>query len=352
VLPAHQARPVEEETEKGETVFSQQPATGGDAPAPGRQPPASPQDTPADSQREVPTPAPISKGPLIWRNEEGVAQALRSAFTDGVEVALHLAQMSREEPAASLHRFRKTVRRLKALARLSRPLIDGAAHRSLQRRLSSAMELTSRLRDDRVLPVVLAALPDRKKTRTARKALAELLDQRVEEIERSQLEESALAVSGLALRRLPDRLASALPDSTREEELAIALGSSHRRLRKAAGRALESDDPQQIHLLRRRVKELRYQSELLLPLAVPEMDPFLAILDEVAAELGEITNLFILEEAVRTHRQALKKSDRKALRRSLERLWQKRWRRLEEPIETLLYHRPKRVGAFIWPERS
>lgn len=97
---------------------------------------------------------------------------------------------------------------------------------------------------------------------------------------------------------------------------------------------------------------MRYQTELLLPISVPEINTFLTLLTEVATSLGEVTDLFILEDALRSHRKELKKGAAKKLLKILRKNWRQRWHRLADPLEALLYHRPKRVSAFIWPRRG
>jgi CHAD domain-containing protein len=89
-----------------------------------------------------------------------------------------------------------------------------------------------------------------------------------------------------------------------DKQLRKALATSYRRVRATAREAL--DDPsheETFHDLRKRLKELRYQVELLRPRSVsPEP---LASLADLAEALGEVTDLFVLRGYIRTHRQAL-----------------------------------------------
>lgn len=248
---------------------------------------------------------------------------LAAAFAGVVGWAAATAGRVGAEPVEAVHEYRKALRRARAVIRLARPLLGPGCFRALVDELRTALRGTSPLRDATVLLQTLDALPDEAATRRARRALRELL-----EAERA---EAPAGDSALELRRslsivepLPQRFAACLPAHLRWRQLRAGLARSYRRARRARRRALRGGEDADVHAFRKRVKELRYQLELLEAAGGGEPSRPHRALARLAAELGAVTDLTLLRRTVRLRRAELARARPEALLAALDRAIEER----------------------------
>lgn len=226
--------------------------------------------------------------------------ALVEAFDGILGYAEHQALLSSVAAEKAIHEFRKSVRRARAIVKLVRDAMPNATYRALNGALRDAVAATSTLRDLDVLQDHVASLPDRPKLRTIKAALHRhfLASQPARHTHHA----SDVLCDGLRLLKpLPAQLQQGLSAKLQTKDLQAALASSFRRTRKAL-RAAESERPGvygALHTFRKRTKELRYQLELLRPRLIT--DEPLAALRRLASDLGEIMDLVVLRDYVRSH---------------------------------------------------
>jgi len=241
-----------------------------------------------------------AKGRLALDERLPLRVGLGSAFAGVIGYARAMAAEVQQEPVRAVHEYRKALRRARAVVRLSRPLMGEGGYRSLVHDLRVALRGTSPLRDAAVLLQTLALLPDEDKTRPARKALTALLE----------AEPSVAGAPEVELRRslqivvpLPARFLAFLPESLRWRELRAGLERSYRRTRRARKSAFRSREDADVHAFRKRVKELRYQLELLDATGVGKPRRDHRALALLAETLGEVTDLTLLRRCARLRQE-------------------------------------------------
>jgi len=236
-------------------------------------------------------------------------------------VAYALAQVSRcaERPEKAIHEFRKSVRRARALVKLLRPLIGERAYAELNDECRQAVRATSAVRDADVLIERVAAAERTDATRVALDRLVEVLAAEQAE-HRSGGAAEALEVGAVRLRPLPARLALALPAAVSLAELRDAFARGYRRARRTRRACRREKTHASIHTWRKRVKELRYQLEMLVPHAGPSA-PVGArhqAAADLAEELGHATDDIALVVVIEAHRDRLEPASTAALLDGLE----------------------------------
>lgn len=235
---------------------------------------------------------------LRWHPASSVPETIRATLAEGLTYSNWLVDRAPEHPALSVHEYRKTVRRMRAIVRLFRHLIGPAAYRSLDTGLRSAVTPTSGLRDARILLGALELAGGEKGSAGIREALAAQWRGRLEQMESRGEESRVLAASRAPLRRIAGELRSALPAEIAPEELRAAVARSYRKARRAFRAALRGGEDAEIHCARKRAKELRYQLEWLARVSGKRTLRRWKRLSGLAQDLGEVTDLFILERAV------------------------------------------------------
>lgn len=213
-----------------------------------------------------------------------------------------LEQIEVKDTTVAVHEYRRSVRRARSLLRLVRPSLERDTWRELDTILRDQVRRTSALRDADVLAATLDALPADLQSahaeafilsqeRLAAPPAGDAPDAR--EVLRGTASALLLAVSLLGVE---------LPRGFDVEALDEGLRASYRAAAKALDQAVETRDSDDVHTLRKRVKELRYQLEALSAQhkewrAEQERARFAAL----ASELGEATDLFVLRAAILGH---------------------------------------------------
>lgn len=201
------------------------------------------------------------------------------------------------DPERSVHGFRKSVRRGRAVVKLARQSLDPADYALLAHELRSAVRATSPLRDADVLLARTHDLSHAVGIPAPAPFLAALkAKQRAAHADGVAAEALARGAAGFAL--FPGRFAAALPPGlTVERQVPAALGRSYKAARRARSAVAKGGGDEAVHDWRKRVKELRYAMEMVrdwLP-GAPGVQDALASLAE---GLGDTTDRMILAAAL------------------------------------------------------
>jgi CHAD domain-containing protein len=148
------------------------------------------------------------------------------------------------------------------------------------------------LRDADILLATLHGVPPVPEDDLARHAIEVTLQL---ELRRTQEETAQTLAPGLrSLTALPAALEVTLDPAFSAHDLEVGLARSRRRERQALERARQSGDDTDLHDWRKRVKELRYQIELLATTGSRELKKREKALGELAQKLGDTTDLIVL----------------------------------------------------------
>jgi CHAD domain-containing protein len=223
--------------------------------------------------------------------------SLRRLARERIEHAVEqLDERLAADPGTAVHEARKDVKKARALLRLYRRGLRGSAYRRENRALRNAGRELSLLRDAHVLRHTVDAVAERFAGRLPAGAFDALRDRlgaddvsagevaRAVEGARGRLARSLIRVDGWDAR-------GADPAALRKE-----LGRTYARGARAMERAARQRSDEALHEWRKRVKDLRYQQELIRP-AWPDL---LAAQAKAAKELGELLgddhDLAVLEQ--------------------------------------------------------
>jgi len=273
---------------------------------------------------------------------ESIPETIRETLGEGLAYANCLVDRAREHPELSVHEYRKTVRRMRAIVKLLRHLIGPRAYLSLETGLRSAVAPTSGLRDARILLGALELATPAGGSEELRESLAGEWRARLAELEAGDEEARVLAASRAPLARIAGELQSALPATITRDELRIAVARSYRKARRAFREAAESGEESQVHAARKRAKELRYQLEWLAQVSAKRVRRRWKRLSALAQELGEVTDLAILERAVHAHAPAAA-----PFARGIRELAVRRWEEVVEERGRLFAERPRKFARGV-----
>lgn len=200
-----------------------------------------------------------TKEPDGATSDATIRDGLTARFAELVDDALRQHEFARTDPIVSVHRFRKAIRKLRALLRLAAPGLSKKRRTELQRRCKTAVAPTGDLRDDDIMPATLARLPALKRAHRKRAALAARL---APPPGRATDAAAVLAEAAHGLGGLGADFAAALTADFDAAALVRGVRRLFARGRAAFGPWAEgAADPETLHELRKRTKELRYALE-------------------------------------------------------------------------------------------
>ncbi|MFB9907321.1 CHAD domain-containing protein [Allokutzneria oryzae] len=207
-----------------------------------------------------------------------------------------------------LHQMRVAVRRLRAMLRAARPLLEAPELEDLRRDLGSVGRALGPVRD---LDVLLARLDEQAKTlpRAERAAIGALLDD-IESERVAARRRMTILLDSKRYDRLLHRLARFTPESTSDRSALLPL--VHKQFTKLAKAVEEAgDDPGDdvLHALRIRGKRLRYTAELAKPLAGKPMRKLIKAAKAFQDVLGEHQDACVAEDRIRALLAARKRVD-------------------------------------------
>jgi CHAD domain-containing protein len=236
------------------------------------------------------------------RPGEAVGSALAAIARDIIaDAGAALGEIERDQ-ATTVHDYRKAMKRWRAFLRLLEPLV-GAEARSLR---IEGRDLARRLAGARDVQAMLDALADLEKAElgVSKRSLATMRS-RIEEAKRAaeittltaELRDelnAALARAAEAIDRWP-LAAMTFPDVARE------LARHYRRARRTMPAAWAQAQPDELHQLRRRVVEHRYQMELIEPLWPRLGKLWVGEAQRLRERLGSHQDLVVLGAATAPH---------------------------------------------------
>lgn len=239
-------------------------------------------DTPIDSGRH---PRPNQLHLELADLERGVAPALVAALERILGYACDQQARLERQPVKAVHEYRKSIRRARALLRL----IRGKGWRELDHALRDVVRATSVLRDRDVLLDNLAALPDTGCDLAPLRAA-------IEHARSGDDPAPILAAGTEVLAGVPARWA--LDPKLSLGDLRRCLAAAYTRARKARTEASRTRHDDDVHRWRKRVKELRYQLELLGGKRQGPSHELHASLVNQATQLGEVTDDIVMLDYV------------------------------------------------------
>jgi CHAD domain-containing protein len=232
---------------------------------------------------------------LAMRRSATLRESLLLAFARTIRYARAVARRAAAEPVESVHEYRKSVRRVRAVVSLLRPALGKKTARGFSRELRRAFAETGALRDADVLLASLRLVPP---GNDPERAEIESLLERESGGEDGDEARRALEKGSEILQPLPAALRVVLPETFSMEDLDRGLTRSVRRVRATLERAIETRADADFHEWRKRVKELRYQVEMLASSGSPALRRREKKLSALAEDLGETTDLILLEAAL------------------------------------------------------
>ncbi|MCG8423841.1 MAG: CHAD domain-containing protein [Proteobacteria bacterium] len=247
------------------------------------------------------------------------------------------ARAAAADPVTAVHRYRKALRRARALIRLARSFLGTQAHGKLSNELRSLHRITSAQRDRDVVLSTLESLDLAARvpalTENLRNATAPADTMSPESVV------EILRQGATRLDPLPDTFAAALPDRVTWRDLARAIRKSYQRARRKMQEAHTSGHDDGIHEWRKRTKELNYQTELLTSVEDSgtgrERHRQFA---NLAEKLGKIIDLMVLEEFVRERATA---DERERVLKAIKRTKKKRLKRTFKSGARIVEEKPK-----------
>jgi CHAD domain-containing protein len=269
------------------------------------------------------------------------------AFQSILAVNRRAAASASTRSVEAVHQFRKSIRRARAIVELLRPALGERAADGLVLALKKAFAETGSLRDADILLAALASLGETDITTEALEAAlkAELAD-RPGPAQTAEL----LRGGGAGLRPLPGVLEVVLPADFSVGDLHKGFARTQRRARRALSRALESYSPENFHRWRRRMKDLRYQVELLASGGSKTLRHTEKELGRLAQDVGDTTDLFVLGREVEARAAAL--PDSAALAERIRRVSEDAARQQLSRGEELLAEPPRRFADRVLAERG
>jgi len=237
-----------------------------------------------------------SAGKLRLPRRRPLREGTLAAFSRALSVARRAARRAHEDPVAAVHDFRKALRRSRAVVALLAPTLGKTATRGLLGHLQAAFRETSAFRDADILLQTLRSVPAVPEDDLARHAIevALELEQRRTRVETSE----TLTRSLRSLAALPAAMDVLLDAAFSAADLERGLDRSRRREREALQKARESGTEEALHEWRKRIKELRYQMELLASTGSRELKKREKTLGQLAQDLGNVTDLVVLKREI------------------------------------------------------
>lgn len=231
--------------------------------------------------------------PVEGSLREGFLGAFSSILAHACEQDVHA------HPTTALHTFRKSVRRARALMLLMEGFVGVDAHRALSVTLRAAHRATSDLRDRQVVAGAFQG---------AQPAQDDVVAQARSLGAGSDVTAPGVAAVADAMQRgcerladLPAMLAGAMPSRIQWEAVTEGLAHSFRRARRRLRAVEQHGDDDTVHGLRKRIKELNYQVELLTAHGGKRVRRRRKQLDRLAEELGQLVDLFVLRDHTIRH---------------------------------------------------
>lgn len=203
--------------------------------------------------------------------------------------------LSAEGLAKRVHRTRRIGKRLRALLRLVRPLVGERRFRLWSREVRDLGRRVSTVRDAEVLDATWSAIG----LDGADRATASILRHRAQRAEAEVARSRALEAVAARIAVLEGRMAAVLPARVLEGALEQGVAAAYRRARRQWRIVQEVPGVEELHELRKRVKVVLAQVELLRDFHPRVSGPIRRTLDRLGKELGAEHDLAVLDAFLR-----------------------------------------------------
>lgn len=244
----------------------------------------------------------------LFKVNEDAGEGIKRMVLDQIEQALSEIQDGSLNPHATVHQLRKRCKKIRALLRLARGDLkteDGNRYKQENRHYRDAARTLAYARDAAARVATLDDLLHRfenqlevDRLENVRQFLQERKD---EAVAREKAFADAMDSFALALQRGRERVRG-WPIGSGFSSIAIGLGKTSRRARKAMRKAYDQPTTENLHDWRKRVKYHRYHVRVLRDSWKPVLNPWRKQLHELSDLLGKDHDLAVLEQALTENR--------------------------------------------------
>lgn len=237
--------------------------------------------------------------PLQFRVDESVRDGLARISSELIQRALERIEGGGKNRAEDLHQVRVTVKRLRALLRLARPVISEAFCARENRRLKRVADRLAFFRDTTVARHTLGSLAKRVADDRSAAALELVLARFVEHSPHPgrfrARREQALRYAATALLEAKQSFENMLVPAEDWEAVGPGLQKVYGRARHRMLRALTYQTPAAFHEWRKQVKYLYYQLQMLGSISPKRLETMVGRLRKLEDWLGVDHDLAVLE---------------------------------------------------------
>ena len=267
-----------------------------------------------------------------------------------VQHARGCARQAKARPTLAVHGWRKAIRRARALLRLCADGLAAAEREAVSDALRAAQRAVSGRRDVDVLVPLIRTLGRQKSLDPgAKRALGRVR----RGLRRSPREAGPAVFAEMATHFAPlgaasRRFEAGLPAGFAWDDIGRGFAEGYRQARRAFSWAKKRRSDARFHELRKRVKTMHYQTELLASTGSVRAERLRVKLADLARDQGDVTDLMLLASAARGVLPA-EEPETLALQAALER-WIKEKRAPVDRTAAKLFRRtPREAAARIVP---
>jgi CHAD domain-containing protein len=276
--------------------------------------------------------------------------ALRICAAERIDDALdHLEAGLADDPGTAVHEARKDVKKTRALLRLHRDGLGGSAYRRENRALRNAGREISFVRDAHVLLDTVEALAERYAGQVPAGHFDALRAQLDHDAAPARSVEDAVDAAKERLTRVRARLDEWELRRAGRSALRKDIRHAYARGRRAFERAERDPSDERLHDWRKRVKDLRYQQQLLRPAWQEILGAQAKAAKQLSERLGDDHDLAVLDQRAREFDEPI------AGLEDVFELIERRRRELQDDafrLGSLVYAEPpkrfaKRIGRYL-----
>ena len=240
-----------------------------------------------------------AKAPFQFRVHESVRDGLARISGELIQRALARIERAGRNRSEDLHQVRVTIKRLRALLRLARPVISETFCARENRRLKALADRLAFFRDTTVARQTLATLArgvaDDRSEAAFDLVLARFVEHSPEPGRFRIRREEALRHASAALLEAKQSFENMLIPAEDWEALSPGLQKVYGRARNRMLRALTYQTPEAFHEWRKQVKYLYYQLQMLGSISPTRLETMVRRLRKLEDSLGEDHDLAVLE---------------------------------------------------------
>ncbi len=231
--------------------------------------------------------------------DQPVSRQLHQIFLEQIDSAAeHLSKSTAEDRDTRIHEARKDIKKIRALLRLVAHQLGKSTFRSENHRFRDIARKLSQLRDAHAIIESFTALPDGALTPRSRTAFLKRLQAEKARVYQSLDVEQVLAATVAALKESRPCFEAFELKGNGFGAIEPGLLSIYRQGRKALKKARATSSPDNLHDLRKRVKDHGYHIRLLTGLNVAFLDGRQAAVRDLETALGEAHNLHVLRQSL------------------------------------------------------